>query len=193
MKRLPSLIGRKRMSIGITGLCILCSTSLFFKYREQNKLQDTKNTYAYYETTLRSLERKRALLAKNPHGLPYQKCKEILQPKNRLIIAEIINQCASSLNEIRFRFEPETPQIVENTYHFKTSKIVIETSSFLDTDIFDFITNISQKIPAVFVLRKLSIRCNRSLLVSPHKDLSRFMTGEITYEWFSTDGEKNGH
>jgi len=171
----------------------MCSLAFYFHTIQKNRLQESNAAHHNYKKEQQSLEKNLDFLRENHKEISYLNKHEIFKSKSRLIVSEAINQCASSLNGIRFQFEPEATKCIENSYCFKVSNIVIETSSFLDTDIFDFLINVSKTFPEVFLLRKLSIRRNKQpsdVLSLKREELLNCTVGEIRYEWFSVAEEK---
>jgi hypothetical protein len=169
--------------------------SFYFQQVQQSNFNKTTGSYLSLQKKFKTLDDDLRFLKHYDHDLSFLKKRGWFKPQSRLIAAEKIKQAAASLNKISFIFEPETIEEDKNGYPFKVTKVILETSTLLDTSIYDFTANLLKNFPGILILRKLSLTRNEalnenSLLALRQYKRPDFIRGEIIFEWVAM-GDKN--
>lgn len=176
----------------LLGLC----ASLYFQQTQKAAFNKTTDNYEALQRSLKTLENDLSFLKQHHKKLNFLTERGWFISQSRLIGGEKINQCARSLNGIRFTFEPETIKEMAGGYLFKVSKIFIEADSLFDKYIYDFSINILKNFSGILILRKLSVTRNEkvnetNLLALRQHKRPNFVLGEIIYEWFAMETQNH--
>jgi hypothetical protein len=140
------------------------------------QLATKKNTLQGH---LKNLEDDLTFLKTHQKELDFLAEKGWFVPKSRLIAGEVLEMLRSSLNNVRYTFEPET---LKEAGHFKVTKIVLEGGALLDTDIYEFVEALLEEFPGI-------LRPNE--LILEKGEHPNFVVGKLVFEWVSMGGKNN--
>jgi hypothetical protein len=139
----------------------------------------TARSHALHQELIR-VEEDIRFLKKNSQQIDFLTKKGWILPHSRLSAAEKIHHIAHALSSVHFTFEPETMLTTPQGDTFRVTKIILVTTSVLDSPICDFMATLLKTFPGVLLLRKFSL--------SRHPP---FIHGEITLEWFALAEEED--
>lgn len=167
--------------------------ALYFQQWAESELKKAQEIRRSLRKDLKHLEEELCFLNHHKQTLTFLEKKGWFTPSNRLIAAEKIKEAAVSLNKINFTFEPEEIEEHKTGYSFRITRLILETSALLDTQVYDFIENILRSFPGILMLRKLSLARDEPFnfsALNQNKQLN-FVRGEIIFEWVAMGGKND--
>ena len=179
----------------LLSLVIFC-LALSFHHTQKFYFTSTREAHTNLEQDQKALGEDLAFLRHYQPLVQFLKKRGWFIPQNRLIGAEKINQWANNLNVVRITIEPEVTKEEGDEYAFKVSRIILEVSTLLDTDVYNFSAQIGKRFPGILIFRKISVsrneKINKSNLFSLRQNKSpHFIVGEVICEWVSMKVNKN--
>ncbi len=139
---------------------------------------------------IKSLEDDLIFLRRHQKELEFLFEKGWFIPKNRLIAGDVLEKLRGSLNNIQYTFEPETIKCLEETYTFKSTKIVLEVRALLESDIYAFLNRVSDKFPGILTPQEIILTrgeelSEKTLLMLRQNKRPDFVRGKLVFEWFA--------
>lgn len=167
-------------------ICVLGLVLGVWKAVEYRQLQEIKYQNACLEmhtlqNHLKALQDDLAFLKTHQSDLENLSHKKFYHPENRLIAGKYIETVGKTLHALQYTFEPERSGDLEG-FRYKVTKIVIDISALLDTEVYDFIQKLSHDFPGILHLSEVNLALNTE---SPPP----YIKGMLAFEWYSM-GEK---
>ncbi len=174
------------------GLCLGFLAAWNFEKDQEIHLKNAVTLYNSLQCNFKRLESSLKFVKTYQKEMDFLAEKGWFMPHNRLIGGEIIEKLCSSLNQFHYTFEPETIKNMEEKYTFKVTKIVVDVSAFLESDMYACVDSFLERFPGILVSRAFTFsrgeEVNEETLFSlKKKERLNFFVGTFIFEWVSMD------
>ncbi len=175
------------LGIGIT-FCLWRITD--FYNLQENNFKNQNSTKIFLQKKLKSLQEDVVFINDHKKTLQFLTDKGWFIPKNRLIVADVLENLRFPLNEIQFTFEPENIKSLDEKFSFKITRILIEVGALFDHPIYEFIEKFLEKFPGILtpialtLTRKEQVN-EKNLFSLRQKKRPNFVEGNLVFEWIS--------
>lgn len=161
-------------------ICLLWATHVFQKTQKHTLDQAVReNTLLKRECQI--LKRDHVFLESSSKEREMLRKKGWFSPLNRLIADEFLQSLRPRFRKMSYQFEPEILKTIEDIA-FKVTRVSLETESFLDLELYEFIDTLSTEFPGILLPREITL--------TRQKDTPLFISGTFVFDWVSLRGRE---
>jgi|GEM_PF-5155778 len=156
-------------------------SAIEFRYTQEQAFHHALKTFTAFQHKTQDLKEKLAFLESHQEEIHFLNEKGWMTPKNRLIVAEFLENLQPLLPEISYQFSPETITEMTDNFSFKITRISFETKSPFDVEAYAFIAVLLSQFPGILILRSFTLR--------RQEEEPPCIQGTVIADWIAMDKE----
>jgi hypothetical protein len=176
------------------GCFLVMLWALYYHQTYQDSYSNIKEERNILLKRVKKLEQERNFIKAHQQDLSFLKSKGWFSPQKRLLAIDNIEKFNHSLNNIRYRIEPEALKKRGTKEPFKVTQITFEGAASLDTDVYVLLEELFKKFEGVLKVRELILTRDepmnsKNLIALKQGKKPNFVSGRLVVEWISKGGD----